>query len=287
MKNVTQVSPRKKEAVVGEGTYDFFKLLVWDLLLNKLLESEENNLGDLLNALQPPEQKVRLEKIAKRIKEYDIAVLIEAPSNAQATLDFPDDKFHKVMSGGGSLNTWIIAKREKFKLAKKHDYIDSDGQVSNRVIGCTLTTHEDEEIHVIAVHFSGKGYDLEHMARKIEKTIRRETILLGDFNMDLRRGIPKRVDLSFAPKFEQLVGQAKQQNKNLGTTNKRRSPFQAQVSKMFSPDFSMKDYVFLGDAYAPTDLSGPINQQHPLPSPEIPSDHAPLSFEACFVRTDV
>jgi hypothetical protein len=268
-------------AVEGKGKYDFFKLLVWDLLLNKLMEGEDK-LDDLLRGLQPPEQKERLKKVEEKIREHDLAVLIEMPGNAQETIDFPEDQFIKVSTDGGSLNTWIVAKRSKFKKHTPYDYVDADGKVSSRVIGCTFTTNDDKEIHVIAVHLSGKGYDLEFMVRKIEKTIRRETILLGDFNMDLRNGFPKRQDLSFAPKFTKLVGQAKQQHKNLGTTNKQRSPFQAQVSKMFLPDFSMKDYVFLGDAYSPTELHGPINRQHPLPNQEIPSDHAPLSFEVGF-----
>jgi hypothetical protein len=288
-----QVSGKGDIKKLKRGKFDFFKLLVWDLLLNKLLrEVSEDALDALLNSLQPMSPQVRMDMVMKRIKGADIAVLIEVPADEKA-LPVEEKEFHRIMApkdeGSSPLNTVILARKELFKSAKVHTYTDSGGRINHRVIGCTLTPHGDassknpaEDIHVLGVHLSGKGHDGEYMASKIENTLRPETILLGDFNTDLRMGVPKWVDPKMMPQLWELVGQAKQQYKHLASTNKQRSPFQAQVSKMFLQDFSMKDFVFLGNSYRPAYLDGLINRQELLPNREIPSDHTPLEFELSF-----
>merc|ERR1712048_1243774 len=156
-------------------------------------------------------------------------------------------------------------------------------QVDPRIVGCTLTPKSGaKEIHILGVHFSGKGHELDEIAMRLEPTIRPDTVLLGDFNQDLRKKLTKWASPKVAPSLAKLVEQAKRQPNHLATTNKQRSPFQAQVSKMFLQDFSMKDYAFLGERFCETELHGPITRTELLPNPDVPSDHAPLTFDLMF-----
>merc|ERR1712039_203153 len=115
-------------------------------------------------------------------------------------------------------------------------------------------------------------------AQHLEAKLQPNTILVGDFNVDLRRKTVTSVTPEKFPNLAKMLSQAQRLPSHLGTNNKQRSAFQAQVSKMFLQDFSMKDFALLGEAFCPAPLEGLISRTHSLPDAECPSDHAPLSF---------
>lgn len=97
--------------------------------------------------------------------------------------------------------------------------------------------------------------------------------MAGDFNTDLRR---KDVfdNMDTRPKLSKLLMQGRKLPLNQGTSNKQRSSFQAQVSKIRVPDFAMKDFVLLSDDFDEPQISGFVNRNRRIPDRGHPSDHA-------------
>jgi len=224
-------------------------------------------------------------KVFHCVKEYDIAVLLEVPPleilNHQHE-HVVQDKFWIIMANSTApQNTVIFARKDIFKEPRRQDFYTLDGKVAHRVIGCTLMTCDgSKEIHVCGVHLSGKGYDSAHMMEQIESAgLGPNTILLGDFNHDLRTQTPSWLDSAQLPQIAALLDQAKDMPKGTGTTHKQRSPFQAQISKIFYHDYGMKDFVFLGSGFGSTEIHGLLPPDCILPNQHIPSDHAPLTCQ--------
>jgi len=265
------------------GKHDFFKLLVWDLILNAMLRRvDDAALDQLLAEMRPMSRSSRMNLVVDKIKQADIAVLVETPAEGIPGLDEQEFWTVRASSQGSFLNTVILARRSLFKQPNPQLFYTGD-QVDHRMIGCTLVPQDgSREIHVLGIHSSGKGHELDISVKKLEKAIRPDTVLLGDFNMDLSKKAGPWGNYKHVPSLAKLVEQAKYQPKHLATTNKQRSPFQAQLSKMFMQDFSMKDFAFLGERFCHTKLHGPITRQQLLPNAETPSDHTPLSFDLSF-----
>lgn len=277
------------------GKFDFFKLLVWDMLLNHVVSSsiKEDELDNLLEELQPPSAEKRTQLVTQRVQEADITVLTEAP--AKGLLENFENDFHIVRASSDTEHvknyTVILARKEKFHepvpeyFEAKAGTEETEDGINPRIVGCKLKCLDGgKEVHVIGVHFPPKHYDTEFTVPKIEERITSHTIIMGDFNLDLRRQRLKGVHQKETPKFCKLIEQAKQVPTDVGSCNKQRSPFQAQVSKMFIRDFSMKDYVLLGESFEPVDLEGTISRTRTLPDREMPSDHSPISFDLVFAK---
>lgn len=278
------------------GKYDFFKLLVWDMLVGNIIdEAAEGSATSALlmecRLLGPDE---RMRKIKARIQEADIAVLLEVPKDGAPGLD---DKYWCVScsrdeSKDNSDNTFILAKRSLFAEPLAFDLKDGhgDGQVNPRVAGCDLEWAQSESIashgplnlRVIGVHLSSNGLDKGGIVPAVEAKLNARCLLAGDFNVDLRTMLPPWISETSTPRLLSLVGQAKQTPLRLGTTNKMRSPFQAQVAKILVPEFVMKDFAFVGESIRCGAIDGPVPKSITLPSADIPSDHAPLTFKISF-----
>merc|ERR1712203_627130 len=79
------------------------------------------------------------------------------------------------------------------------------------------------------------------------------------------------------PNLRLMIESASNLPSNLGTTNKQRSLFQAQVSKMLVQEFSMKDFLFVGSEFLEPKLHGLILRSRRIPDGQCPSDHAYIS----------
>jgi endonuclease/exonuclease/phosphatase family metal-dependent hydrolase len=224
-----------------------------------------------------------MQKVVSRIQQSDIAVLTEVPRQGlQGLEDFwvvsPRD-----LAVDRHLNTVVLARKDLFHEPQRQDILDADGRINPRTVGCMLVTKaSSKEIHIIGAHLAGKGSDKKYIAGVLEPLLRPETVLAGDFNVDLRVK-PLLPDMVSYPRLQQFLHQAEHLPRHLGTSNKQRSPFQAQVSKMFLQDFSMKDFVFLGENFKSTQLHGLVPRTRTLPDAGVPSDHAPLSFDLEFM----
>ena len=63
------------------GKHDFFKLLVFDMVLNKLLSKvSRERLDSLMPAMMPAIGERRMQKVVQKVAGCDIGVLIEIPS---------------------------------------------------------------------------------------------------------------------------------------------------------------------------------------------------------------
>lgn len=170
------------------------------------------------------------------------------------------EDFHVVHSSkmDKALNTIILARKTMFEAPERIEFMDKSGQPNPRIIGCNLVSKPNPRIigckprvwqtHVIGVHMSGKGHEKEFVAQQLEEAIRPDTILAGDFNTDLRRKAVFQ-DLAMQPKLAKLLEQPTKLPLSVGTSNKQRSAFQAQISKIRTPDFSMKDFIMVGEAF--------------------------------------
>lgn len=281
-------SVHKAAEPLNEGKYDLFKLLVWDMLIEKICAdaAEPDALDALVSERRPLDSEVRLRLIADRVRAADIAVLTEVPAEGLGGLE----EFWAVSAAPtaeevqpiSTLCTFIFARKDLFTEPVVHTF-SSGGRLSTRTVGCTLTRRSDARwLRVIGVHLAGRGGDEEGVMPRIEAMLAPSAVLAGDFNVDLRKRSPPWASRAEHPRLARLLEQASNIPLSLGTCNKQRSPFQAQVSKMFLPDFSMKDFAFLGDCFCPSALGCLLSRSETLPSKTIPSDHAPLTFQLAF-----
>jgi endonuclease/exonuclease/phosphatase family metal-dependent hydrolase len=259
------------------GKVDFFKLLVWDLVLNKVIgDIPEAEYDALLDGLSPLPTEKRMAEVAERVNQYDVAILMEVP---EAGLPGLDD-FHVVRGHAAAkdatMNTVVFARKSLYDVPQAQDFYIEGLDPQPRIAECTLKSAKGE-LHVLGVHLSGKGYEGAQVAPAMNERIKPNTILAGDFNVDLRKGEGKWTDLSACPKLRALVAQAEKLPADQGSTNKERSCFQAQVSKMFMQDFSMKDFLFVGEGLETTPVEGLVQRSQLLPDITCPSDHCPLT----------
>jgi len=273
-------SDTKTADPVETGRHDYFKLLVFDMVVAKMLSHvSQERVISLMNEMTPAIDEARMAKVVQKFSQCDIAVLLEIPSKLIPGLE----DFHVVHSPKmeKALNTIIIARRTKFECPDRIEFTKSSGDLNPRIIGCNLVSRDRTwQAQVIGVHVSGKGYEKEFVATQLEEVIHAGTIMAGDFNTDLRRrGVFE--DLTTRPKLAKLLEQAAKLPLNKGTSNKTRSSFQAQVSKIRSPDFTMKDFVFVGEKFEEPIMTGWIDRHRRIPDAECPSDHAYLVTRLC------
>lgn len=265
----------------GVGKHDFFKLLVFDLVICHILEEQPAEAVDsLLAALRPMSANERMLRIEQRCHDADIVILVEAPR--ELNTGFEDFWIVRSSATTTQLNTVILARRAMFDEPVQQDFSRcAEGAANARVVGCTLRRKTDgQELKVIGVHLSVKGYDTKHIAKELDRAITPRTILGGDFNIDLRKG--KCTDWDHLPRLKALCEQAKDIPVDLGSTSKERSPFQAQISKMFLPEFSLKDYLLTAENLFVTRRRGMIYRSQRLPDCDTPSDHAPITAQMRF-----
>lgn len=70
-----------------------------------------------------------------------------------------------------------------------------------------------------------------------------------------------------------------------GSCNKCRTAFQAQVTKIDRPDFSLKDYVLAGPGFQADDMQGLLGANERLPNERCPADHALVVSEIWLKRS--
>jgi hypothetical protein len=162
--------------------------------------------------------------------------------------------------------------------------------IHSRMIVCQLEGPLSAELW--AVHLSGSGHDVQELGDRLnERSSLDDVIVAGDFNFDLRRkeGSHGRLkkDLTRHPRVKALFDNSERllPDRSYGSCNKMRSPFQAQITKIMSRDFALKDYVCVGRSLqVGEDMTGLIDETESLPNERFPSDHAMIAAEIWAVR---
>eukprot|EP00931_Biecheleriopsis_adriatica_P101767 TRINITY_DN76848_c0_g1_i1.p1 TRINITY_DN76848_c0_g1~~TRINITY_DN76848_c0_g1_i1.p1 ORF type:complete len:542 (-),score=118.17 TRINITY_DN76848_c0_g1_i1:225-1811(-) len=280
------------EEIAG-GMHDFFKLLVFDLINNRMFE--ECGLDDckhLAKKLIPESFQTRIEQITKVVKDKaDVAILHEIPFRQD--LDMFHDDFYEVRrrppsndQRSGDFGSAIIVRKSKFReplMADADEFFDGEGNADYRMVGCKLQIEaEDIKVHVLGLHLPSRGKSIdENVAKQVEAAIHPNTIAIaGDFNIDFRSNEKAFRSMEKFPKFLEFLQQAKGMDKDLASTCKERLPFQAQITKAFKKDIAMKDYILLGEGlHGHFEVEGYVDQHTRLPSAHVPSDHAPLCVD--------
>merc|ERR1712137_231441 len=105
--------------------------------------------------------------------EEDFWVVRPAQTNSAQTFD--------------GMNTMVLARKSIFLEPVPQDFQDEKGHISSRVVGCMLETRNGgRKIHVVGLHLAGKGVYMDHWVRTLEDIIQPDTVLAGDFNVDIR-----------------------------------------------------------------------------------------------------
>jgi hypothetical protein len=163
-----------------------------------------------------------------------------------------------------------------------------------------------------AVHLQGSGRDIGDLATALSAFDLNDVIVCGDFNFDLRDGAdelkesPDKLGVQ-GKHYKNLVGEYPKikefvernsrifpehlngpEQKRMGSCNKMRTPFQAQVTKILLPDFMLKDYVLVGkDLQVGQTMAGLIDTEIMLPNERYPSDHTLVASEVWTQRNAV
>ena len=116
-------------------------------------------------------------------------------------------------------------------------------------------------------------------------------IVAGDFNVDMRglgkKNLVTRNKFAAFPCVVEMVDNSSPAFPSFeyGSTNKMRSMYQAQNSKMELPDCFLKDYILVGkDFEIDGGYKGLVHIQEYLPTSQFPSDHA-LIYASIIVRS--
>lgn len=306
----------------GTTKYDFFKLLVWDLALSKLRDQARakwaghygkspddwdslfKTIKEELGRTQSAEESLNATVELVAASRSDIIILTEMSKAMIGSPEHPETEFvSRVKQAGGFWyrlykakatdnvsNTVVLARQERFvggKVESFHSATQHDKEECKKV-GVKLRSTAGEEFQVIGVHLSGSKFDVPEFSDELEYRLNKhstKTIVAGDFNFDFREPkLLQKMDEN-RPLIEHLLASSKMlwnQQADLGTVSKKRTPFQCQVSKIDLNDFSMKDFILLSDDLVPGSgtLSGLIARAQLLPDASCPSDHAPLTWEA-------
>lgn len=268
----------------GQGKHDFFRLLVWDLILAEILSREpRENVASLLEELRPELLEKRMERIVEHVMRTDIAILCEVPGTLPAAFEQLSEEFWIIRAAEAhpKVNTMICMRKRVFSEPALETFFDQNGRVNPRVVGAfsARVTKAGQFVHVIGVHLSGRSYDTGHTQQQLEGKIQPLTILGGDFNSDVRTDKQWSNIASNAPKLHAMLQEANELPSGVGTCNKQWLPFQAQVTKMYRRDFSMKDFLLAGSGFSCSEVEGHVDTDRVLPDAEVPSEHAVLRFK--------
>lgn len=301
--------PRKP--VEGRGKSDFFKLFVWDAVLAKAIKETVDKeafdkllevlrlshyVEETVTILEGKSQEIDLDVVS------DILVLAEFPVGDHELVTKLSGIYHVcrppfVASGHEEPHvTAVLAKKALFEEPKLEllDDPTKAGQKSHRIVGCELKRKGlKESVHVLGVHLPASGHNLDKCYELLAKQIRENTVAIaGDFNVDIRTKKTKEKIQKY-PELWNFVqaGLTKLPEKDGVTTCKQRTPYQAQVTKMFLEDKSMKLFLLLrpelAEAEGPDHVKGFMfepgttkavtkNKLRNLPSKGLPSDHCPI-----------
>lgn len=221
-----------------------------------------------------------MRRIAEHVMRVDIAILSEVPAALPESFEPLADDFWIIRAAEAhrKINTMICMRKGVFSEPAVETFFDQNGRVNPRVVGASSARVQKAGhfVHVIGVHLSGRGYDTGHIQQQLEGKINPLTILGGDFNADLRSDKNWSNIASAAPKLHAMLQEANELPSGLGTCNKQWLPFQAQVTKMYRRDFSMKDFLLAGSGFACSPVEGHVGTDRVLPDAEVPSEHAVL-----------
>lgn len=297
---------------IEPGKHDLFKLMIWDLLLEAVKERARGEWAEgpehwdttfeaLRNSLShSPSVVEHLSKIAKKIVEAggpDVLVLVEASSNILKG-DNPEVLRYIISAEGpkyrllrpnpehmdDTSNVAILLREEVFPKFQMQPFVDQENKLLGRAMGAILTDIDGEELQILALHLPSNGYNIPAVCGEVEKrlAVPMPTIVAGDLNLDIRVAKAKNKIVADRPLLAKLVETSKHtwdQPKERGSVNKRRTAFQAQVSKINLEDFSVKDTILVPTAGL-GEISGLISRSEQLPSADCPSDHVLLCWRS-------
>eukprot|EP00933_Yihiella_yeosuensis_P013380 TRINITY_DN12425_c1_g2_i1.p1 TRINITY_DN12425_c1_g2~~TRINITY_DN12425_c1_g2_i1.p1 ORF type:complete len:584 (+),score=114.67 TRINITY_DN12425_c1_g2_i1:563-2314(+) len=269
------------KALPKVGKNDFFKLLVFDMIVKKIFDQlGKGSLAALLQSIKPAFGEQRMQKITLHFEGVDIAVLQEVDIKLLPLLE--DFWVVKPKQLDHTMNTTILARKAQFEEPERIDVVDRDGNISSRIVGCKVSRRLDAggkwTATVTGVHLSAKGYEIDHVAKQFDQLLAEpNSILAGDFNKDLRYAQVFDKFTADLPHLAKALEAVKALPNDVGTTSKQRSCFQAQITKIRIHDFAMKDFIFAGTGFKRPEAFGHIRRDEFLPNREQPSDHAHIS----------
>lgn len=289
------------------GQYDLFKLMVWDLILERVKDLARKDWpqgpdhwdktfeGLKTSLSHTPSTVEHMEKIVKKLVESpsDIFVLCEAsediisgnPAPILAEIAKQNGAKYELLRCSvldRTSNVVVLVKEGSFKSYQIEELLDQDGKQLGRALGVALTTKAGKSLQLVALHLPSNGYNIPTVCGEIEKRLARgtPTIVAGDLNLDLRNKKAHSKFINDRPLLGKMVEASKhlwEQGKDKGSVNKRRTAFQAQVSKINLEDFAIKDSVLVSEPGL-GEISGLIGLADILPSEHCPSDHVLLTW---------
>eukprot|EP00931_Biecheleriopsis_adriatica_P098657 TRINITY_DN7268_c0_g3_i1.p1 TRINITY_DN7268_c0_g3~~TRINITY_DN7268_c0_g3_i1.p1 ORF type:complete len:540 (+),score=146.45 TRINITY_DN7268_c0_g3_i1:67-1620(+) len=256
------------------------------------------------SAGQPEEQMMGILKVMVEKGCSDIVVLNEVPAAFLEGKHNIGEMFQKV--GGPKYavlkhdtldtitNTVVLVREDRFKSWTQEPLLDPDTMASmpdaakkttsERVLLAKLVTQEGAQLQVFGLHLAGNGHNVPCVFDSIEKHLElgMPAILAGDLNLDLRVEKSRKKVQGERVLVRKLLEASKHlwdQDPELASVNKQRTPFQAQVSKINFPDFALKDAILVSQT-ALGKISGLINKEDVLPRRDMPSDHVLVQWHS-------
>eukprot|EP00746_Dinoflagellata_sp_MGD_P066912 gnl/MRDRNA2_/MRDRNA2_27658_c0_seq1.p1 gnl/MRDRNA2_/MRDRNA2_27658_c0~~gnl/MRDRNA2_/MRDRNA2_27658_c0_seq1.p1 ORF type:complete len:1580 (+),score=300.65 gnl/MRDRNA2_/MRDRNA2_27658_c0_seq1:113-4741(+) len=295
--------------------HDYFKLMVWDLLLVAVRDEArkrwkdggtawDNALADVKKSFSENQsQYVSCVINSIALLHSDVVVLNEvsqellyAENFLQRIKDAGGYWYHmyELADPEGTDNTVILARYERFPTATVEPFpLDS-----HRKLGLKLhSAVDDQDVQVIGAHLCSDVADVSEFFDELEKRLEKhpKTILAANLSFDVRKP-PKHLaplmnqltssevhkDWRHVQRFLKSNSEVWSIDEDLGTTNTKWTPLQAHVSRTDLHEHSMQDYVFLSNDFMPDEghITGYISSVHFLPDGMCPALHAPLTWEA-------
>merc|ERR1712072_1101012 len=116
------MTPDEMKSAPKAGKHDFFKLLVFDCIIRKVLDQVPlDRLTVLMEEMMPASETERLQRVTRHINDNaDIAVLLEVPSTLLPNVD----NFWMVHAKrlDSALNTILLARRSLFDCPDSLDF---------------------------------------------------------------------------------------------------------------------------------------------------------------------